>query len=270
MKVDFVKLNPTQNMTLIVTTPVPREEQAGLAARLMEYGSVYAEQVGFLEEPTLRGVRARLQMMGGEFCGNASMSMAALLAREDDVPEGARMQLTLEVSGADGPVSCRVIRRKQGKFSVAVEMPLPLAIDMVELLPGEKLPLVRFPGIAQVIVPEGRLDALQAQARAAKWCEMLSEDALGILLVSKDMRRMRPLVAVRSTKSAVWEHGCGSGSAAVGAYLTQKLKKGIELAIDQPGGTIIVRTAYAQERLKSIEIEGIVHIAAMGEAYIDE
>ena len=63
MKLEFAKLSPTRNMTLIVTSPVAREEQPAVAEKLMAYGSVFAEQVGFLEEPCLPGVRARLLML---------------------------------------------------------------------------------------------------------------------------------------------------------------------------------------------------------------
>ena len=90
MKLHFLKFNPTENMTLLVTDPVPRELQGPLAARLMENRSIGAEQVGYLEKASLPGARARLQMMGGEFCGNASMCMAVFLTRDELPPEGEK------------------------------------------------------------------------------------------------------------------------------------------------------------------------------------
>lgn len=51
MKLRFVKLSPTQNMTVIVEEPVPRSAHRSVAAALMDYASVYAEQVGFRESP---------------------------------------------------------------------------------------------------------------------------------------------------------------------------------------------------------------------------
>ena len=46
MKLRFTKLNPTQNMTIIVDTTVPREAHGKTAAALMDYAGVFAEQVG--------------------------------------------------------------------------------------------------------------------------------------------------------------------------------------------------------------------------------
>ena len=71
MKVEFVKLSPTQNMTILVKTPVERENHLEVATKLMDYASVGAEQVGFIENG--QGT-IRLQMMAGEFCGNATRS----------------------------------------------------------------------------------------------------------------------------------------------------------------------------------------------------
>ena len=127
MKLNFAKLNPSENMTIIVTSPVPRPQQAAVAEKLMAYGSVFAEQVGFLEEPCLPGARARLQMMGGEFCGNASMSLAAWLAHCDGLADGADRDYPLEVSGADGLVNCRILRRGSA-YDGTVAVPVPACI----------------------------------------------------------------------------------------------------------------------------------------------
>ncbi len=143
MKLHFLKFNPTENMTLLVTDPVPRALQGPLAARLMENRSVGAEQVGYLEKASLPGARARLQMMGGEFCGNASMCMAVFLTRNELPPEGEKT-VEIEVSGA-GRVKC-ALRREGPDFRCRVEMPLPREIRRV----GE-LTLVRLPGIAHFV-----------------------------------------------------------------------------------------------------------------------
>ena len=111
MEISFVKLSPTQNVTVLATSPVPRAEQPAAAARLLAYDGVGGEQAGFLEKPVHSAARARLQMMGGEFCGNAAMSLSAYLARQDGLADGASEEYLLEVSGAEGLVPCRVERR---------------------------------------------------------------------------------------------------------------------------------------------------------------
>ncbi|MCD7770151.1 MAG: hypothetical protein LUH36_08580 [Oscillospiraceae bacterium] len=208
MELRFAKLNPTENMTILVETPVPREQQSEIAARLMAYNSVGGEQVGFIEPASLPEVRARLQMMGGEFCGNASLSLAALLFWRD---EAERSDITLEVSGYDAPVRCAVERRN-GVTWGTVSMPLPERMDTVQGYPA-----VYFPGIVHLIVP---LSAFPSRERAEIFLRqnagVLGVEAMGLMLMNETASVMTPCVYVRSTDSVVWEHGCDSGTAAVG------------------------------------------------------
>ena len=265
MLVQYARLNPTGNMTALVTSPVPRTDQPRVAARLMERGCDFAEQVGFLEEAALPGARIRLQMMGGEFCGNASMSLASLLALRDGLADGAEAVYPLEVSGAEGLVNCH-IRREGESFLGTVEMPLPESIVEAELLPGLCAPLVRFPGIAHAIVPEAILGTEAAQARIPALCEELNADAMGLLLTDANFTRMRPLVYVRATNSAVWERGCGSGTAALGAYAAARSGRDAALAVSQSGGTINVRAAWENGAVRRIEISGRVTLEETGES----
>ena len=94
-------------------------------------------------------------------------------------------------------------------------------ISEEELEPGLFLPVVRFPGIAHVIVKEDKMDPAAAKAVIPRWCRQLKTDALGILLTNQDLNRIRPLVYVRQTDSGVWERGCGSGTAAIALRLLQ-------------------------------------------------
>ena len=65
MEVKFIKASPTENMTLLIETPVAREKQLAVAERLIAYGSVYAEQAGYIEEAENPAAEKRLQMMAG-------------------------------------------------------------------------------------------------------------------------------------------------------------------------------------------------------------
>lgn len=262
MKLNFAKLSPTQNMTIIVNDPVSRKDQPRIAAQLMAYGSVGAEQVGFREEPALSGARARLQMMGGEFCGNAGMSMAALLALEDELPDGSEAVYPLEISGAAGLVSCRIQRKGESYFGT-VEMPLPEGYGRISGYPA-----VFFDGIAHCIVPEEAMTAAEAEAFAAAQCAKQKADAFGVLLVNADMSAFRPLVYVRETGSAVWEHGCGSGCAAIGAYAAVQNGGDTELSLQQPGGMMQVKVRCINASICQIRITGEVRIAAIGTAWI--
>ena len=65
MELSFQLADPAGNITLLVTTPVPREDHPTLAAGLLSIPELHAEQVGFLVPPQGAGV-IRLAMMGGE------------------------------------------------------------------------------------------------------------------------------------------------------------------------------------------------------------
>ena len=267
MKLRFIKFNPTRNMTILVIDPVPRNLHGEIAAKLMDYGSVGAEQVGYLEAPVDPRCRIRLQMMGGEFCGNASMSAGAYLALQEKLPDGAETIYPIEVSGADKIIECRIARRGM-VFTGTVDMPLPESIEETDL-DGVHAHIVRFSGIAHAIVPADRISREEAEARIAAWCAIIGTDALGILRAAEDNARIEPLVYVHSTRSAVWEQGCGSGSAAMGAYIAFARKSNADICIDQPGGRIRVQADYERGAVRRIRITGTVKIAAEGCAYID-
>ena len=269
MELRFVKMNPTQNMTILVETPVERALQPELARRLMSEDSVCAEQVGYIEPASMPGAATRLQMMGGEFCGNASMSLAALLALRAGLSDGEAHTYQLEVSGADALVNCS-ITRADGGWLGEVDMPLPERAAITELGDGRRYPVVFFPGIAHVLVDEDEMNPEAAETLAPKWCRMLRTDALGVLLVDAAFTRMRPLVYVRASDSAVWERGCGSGTAAIAAWRAQLAIDGrADVRIAQPGGVISASAVFYGGGFKSIRIRGRVAPVAMGTAWVN-
>lgn len=268
MKLNFVKLSPTRNITILVTDPVPRSMHASLADQLMDGDCVGGEQVGYIEAPALPGARARLQMMGGEFCGNASMSLAAWLAHCDGLPDGASADVPLEVSGAEGLVNCRILRRGN-TYEGTVAMPVPDCIRE-EDFDGLRFPVVHLPGISHAIVPDSALTPGEAKARIAGWCEKLDAEAMGILLLNNTWDEFIPLVYVRSTGSAVWEHGCGSGTAAIGAYAASMRRENVCLNLSQPGGCIRVEAEQQAGIVSGLKITGAIRITAQGTAWLDE
>ena len=256
MELHYLLADPTKNITVLVTTPVSRSIQPELAALLLKL-EPESEQVGFVEYTD--GRPARLQMMGGEFCGNATMSFGAWLCRR--VPEGETRRLSLEVSGAAQPVACS-ITPVRGCALGTVDMPLPEKIETLPLpLDGAEaeLSVVHLPGISQIIVPAQVLSRARAEELIRPWAELLHADALGILLLQEEEMRFDPLVYVPKTDTAVRERGCGSGSAAIGACLTQKSGAPQCLSIRQPGGAIAVTTRCSEDgSLAALAISGTV------------
>ena len=268
MNLRYIRMNPSGNITLLVTDDVPRSQQGEIANRLMQLDPT-AEQVGFLEETTIPGARARLQMMGGEFCGNATMSLAAFLALQDDLPEGEEHTYPLEVSGAGKLIPC-FVSRSGDCITGTVPMPLPREITEAEVLPGVKLPMVRFDGIDHIIIGNREISPEQAQGRIASLCAELNADALGMLFTDGSFSALKPLVYVRSTDSAVWENACGSGSAAIGAYCAWKSGKGVQLNIIQPcpDTALAVSAGISGGRVIRIEITGKVRMEKSARAEI--
>ncbi|MDR1048662.1 MAG: hypothetical protein LBL51_02810 [Synergistaceae bacterium] len=269
MDVQFVKLSPTQNMTILVESPVERARQAEAAAALMAYESVYAEQVGFIEPPESAGAWARLQMAGGEFCGNATMSLAAWLVwKKGEARGNAEVRVPLEVSGAEGIVEC-VIRPAGNDFLGTVRMPLPENMGEIDL-PGGRFAAVEMPGITHVIVPAGALGndpRAEASRLVPIWSGAIDAPAFGIVLYDEKTCRIDPLVCVKELGSVVWERGCGSGSAALGAFEAARTGKDSLLRVAQPGGVIEVKSLYGAGAVRDIFITGKVALAARGTAF---
>ena len=257
-ELSIYKVNPTGNITLIIDTPVKRECQAAIAAFLMEQDKS-AEQVGFLEKPASECAQMRLQMMGGEFCGNASIGTAAVMAEKLGAEE---LDVLLEVSGSAEEVPISVMRNADGSFTGTVSMPIPESIYDFTFLNGldtYTFPLVRFPGICHVII-DRRFSPELAQSLITDWCDQLKTEALGLMFVSDDLQRMEPLVYVASTNTTVWETSCASGTCAVAAFTAQRRRHRVKLSLVQPGGTLTAEAEYAQNAVRSIKLTGKVVI----------
>ena len=272
MEVRFIKASPTENMTLLIETPVPREKQLAVAEKLIAYDGVYAEQAGYIEEAESPAAEKRLQMMAGEFCGNASLSLAAWLAKDKNLPIGEKTDITLEVSGAEGLIFCEMTREAENRFSGRVTMPLPQSIETrLFTLDGEELELtaVAFAGITHIIVPLsfwGEAAREKAERAARVWAKALPP-VFGILVFDEENRRLLPLVAVGEV-SLIWERGCGSGTAAIGAYLAARERKEISVSLMQPGGVMCAEAAYEAGKITRLTVTGRVVLVAEGTAYL--
>jgi diaminopimelate epimerase len=184
------------------------------------------------------------------------MAAATWLVRETP---GTETALLLEVSGAADPVPCTVRRTADG-FEGTVEMPgVPTVKE--ETLLGVLFTVVRLEGIVHLIC-EGRIfQPEEAETLLRQIAGTLPDEAVGLIQWNRKTRRMIPLVYVRGSGSMVWEHGCGSGSAAVGAL--EAVRNGgreTAVSVDQPGGTIRVTAAAESGKILSVSIAGRIRI----------
>jgi diaminopimelate epimerase len=278
MELKFVKTDPTGNTTVLVESPVALEAQPEAARRLMQDDCLCAEQVGFIETAQSPCAWARLRMMGGEFCANATMSLATFLVwRRDEAGKKGEsvISVPLEVSGLSEIVEC-VVRRNGDGYSGTLRMPAPERIKKTTLpLAGlnRSLTAVQLPGITHVIIPARLLGLSDADARAAaeraveEWAPLIDAEAFGILLFDEEKCSITPLVHVKGSRTTVWERGCGSGSAAIGAYIADKLGASAVSLVSQPGGVIEVNAVYENGAVTELSITGNVRIVATGTAY---
>ena len=81
MKLNVLRADPAGNITLFVLDPIERERRAALAAELMRrLPDMKIDQVGFAC-PADADTDGRMEMMGGEFCGNATRAFASTRLR---------------------------------------------------------------------------------------------------------------------------------------------------------------------------------------------
>ena len=253
MKIRYTTLDPTGNITCLVLDPVPPEDRSRVTQALMPR----CEQVGYLLPPQMPGAHARLEMMGGEFCANASMAAAAYLCSREGHTED---ETALEVSGTSGLVPCRVRTLPDGRYEGTVEIPSDMHCFDVDL-GGLRCPAVRMEGIVHLILKDQDLKDTEAEALIQRAADILPDPAVGLLHWDSAHRMMHPLVYVKAAGTLVWETGCGSGSTALGVYLAREKGDGIcQTEILQPGGIIRAETEIRDGKLLSVSITGRVRL----------
>lgn len=255
MELELVMADPAGNRTALVLTPVPAPLRGRLARALMQNKTLGAEQVGYCCPPRGNAL-GRLEMMGGEFCGNAARSFGLLLAAQKGP---GRAVIPVEVSGCAGILA---VEAEPGQGTAACPVPVPLAVEELEVPGLGKLPAVRMEGITHVILP-GRAasGALFGEVRRCadhRW----NWEALGVMFLDRlpgGMCRLTPVVAVKGTGSTVFESSCASGSAAVAAWLCRGAGDGErEYRLSQPGGEILVRARRENGALRGLTVSGPV------------
>ena len=90
MRIRYISADPAGNLTALTLTQVKPEERAAVAARMMVRCPEGFEQVGFIGAHAADAALPRLDMMGGEFCGNAARAFAYWVERQRGNRERAR------------------------------------------------------------------------------------------------------------------------------------------------------------------------------------
>jgi diaminopimelate epimerase len=261
MELEIVRADPAGNITIFVLTPVAGREARIQAARaLLQAADLRAEQVGFVMPPPDGSGRWRLEMAGGEFCGNAARSFGLWVAAQTGLT--GRHTLPIEASGQAEPLPVRV-DTAAGTAEVAIPGP---EAETALTCGDRQFPVYRFAGITHIIAGDVEPDEallpplikrLDAEAGHPP-------DALGLMFYDTRKRFMRPLVWVRAAGSTVFESSCGSGSAALGVWAARHTRDGeARMELAQPGGVITVRVVKRAGRVRRIFIGGRVGLSGV-------
>ena len=255
MKFDYILADPTGNITVLVRTPYTDDTRSVIIRESFEKEPT-CEQVGFIMPGSDNIIR--LEMMGYEFCGHASLSAAAWHALQHGLKCGQETVVSVDSSGVDDllAVIVRRIPDRSGKpaFEGTVSMPVP------EVRSFNGYPLVQFSGISHLIVPAADISTEEAEHAVKQYTQELAVPALGMMLCSEydklvsgdpsaETVNIRPLVYVPGSDTLFWEHGCATGSTAVGFYRSQTGISCSSTTIKQPGGIIHVDVTDGQPDL---------------------
>lgn len=258
MELSYILADPSGNTTAFVLSPVAPDDYGPVARMVME--QLNAEQVAFVHD-------GRMDMMGGEFCGNASRSYALwqALRRPDGLslkPLQGVMEQTVRVSGAPHPLTV-TLRGDGSSLHASIAMPLPRRVLPLEDPFLGPCTLVEYPGISHLLL-ENRVPRDDHPVAARKLLASLDAQDSCFGLLYLEGRTLRPRVLVRDTCTDVWESSCASGTCAVAAALSLRQNTPLELELFQPGGSLMACATVEDEKLTLLTLDGPVTFPASG------
>lgn len=244
-------LDPAGNVTAIVCSDVPAAERARVAAQILRLPELGIEQVAFLTEPRSGG-EIRLEMMGGEFCGNALRCAGFYQALRTGAQ--GKSCVFAEISGADG---VQPVMADTAEGTASTVMPLPLSVQPAGWADVQAA-RVTFAGITHFVIDCAQPDETLVQRAIAAAPEA---SAVGAIFLDRAHGSIKPVVFVRETASCVAENSCASGSVAAAVVLTADFADGItEIGIGQPGGTLEVGVQRTDGAVTGLSIGGAVRL----------
>jgi len=244
-------LDPAGNVTAIVCSDVSAAERARVAAQILRLPELGIEQVAFLTAPRSGG-EIRLEMMGGEFCGNALRCAGFYQALRNGAQ--GKSCVFAEISGADG---VQPVMADTAEGTASTVMPLPLSVQPAGWADVQAT-RVTFAGITHFVIDCAQPDEALVQRAIAAAPEA---SAVGAIFLDRAHGSIKPVVFVRETASCVAENSCASGSVAAAVVLTADFADGItEIGIGQPGGTLEVGVQRADGAVTGLSIGGAVRL----------
>ncbi len=215
------------------------------------------EQCCFVTLPKDKEAVARVEMFGGEFCGNATRSVIQLIT------EGKDYRGLIEVSGVNRPLN----------FDVAngiITLEMPLSHELATIV--KEGTLVQLDGIAQLVVTDleqknrPAREVLDTLLRENKY-GLVDQPAVGVSFYDPESAQAQFCVWVGGTVQTIFdETACGSGTCAIGVAAALVAGENKTLEVIQPSGEKIATTATIENsEVVSSYISGTVRILYDGE-----
>ena len=264
MELSYILADPSGNTTVFVLSPVPAAQYGPVAREVM--ARLEAEQVAFVHH-------GRMDMMGGEFCGNASRSFALwqALHEADGLqlrPLAGQLKHQVQVSGAPEALTVALAGDGSDAYHARIHMPLPLRVVALEEPFLGPCTLVEYHGISHLVMEE-RVPHEEDPQTALELLDSLDAQCccFGLLYVEDGV--MRPRVIVRDAGTDVWESSCASGTCAVAAALALRQGADVTLELEQPGGSLTAFAAVEQGVLTDLQLDGPVTFPKSGILTLD-
>ena len=131
MELNILRADPAGNITIFVLDQVEKAQRAAIAEKIMAIPALKAEQVGYVC-PAEDDADGHMEMMGGEFCGNATRAYGMYIARQ----KGGLSSVKLRVSGCDHIVTAQVDLETG---TARAEMPCPRSVQLVKVIDTNSL-----------------------------------------------------------------------------------------------------------------------------------
>jgi diaminopimelate epimerase len=252
---DLTITRPAGNDTALIKKIVPPAVKK-ILNDAVEKKYTNVEQVGFYEwnEKTNTG---RLEMAGGEFCGNATRSTAYLLLN------GNLGDIMMQVSGVSRPLLAGV-KKENTAFT---EIPIMKDFSCVEQI-SKEVTKVEIEGITHLITkrPQGTPTDLKEKAKIllTTFDLLTTRKCSGVMYLSEKENQivMDPIVWIRDVNTLFYETACASGATAVGVWkASQNKDTQTTLALLQPSEeNLYVTVNKTSKQFLSAFIEGSLTI----------
>lgn len=260
---NYFRANPCGNITGFVVAPVYPGYRKAYTDCIIEQIDKDVQQVGFIS-PAYEGAPLRMDMMGGEFCANATRAYGLYSAGFYDTD--GLVDIEVYVSGHEGTTDV-IADVKNQKAYVALDAPLDKKTVEID---GKDYTLIKLHGISHLIVEEK-----EDKEFVDKALEILKKDykneAYGVIFFDKEKLEMIPYVYVEGSETLFREGSCGSGTVAVVDYLEddiEKLDEDYKISIKNPAGELEV-FVYEFEDGKKFCVGGKVELSEVEKKSIE-